>query len=767
MTIETRLNGDKITAEWFNSIKDNLEYSAAVANYLEVTADYLVDMREANIGINASANPVTVTLPTAVGNNGKKINIKSLDVTNAAVIDDADANTLLTFAGTEEVAVYVSDGTVWQLFSNLADLNALETQVNTNTTNIGTNATDITTNAANLTTHEGDYEGHREFDTIAALTTFASTAANGTYCFATDEKKSYQVVDSALVEIGGGTGGISAWVSGTSYVVGDQVYYTDNNVYRCTIDNSDVTFTPANWQELSAGVVDHNDLINIQGGTTGERYHLTNAQNTNVANDNYGKQTLVADGTILNVAQVELDGTSATVNGTLPLYSSFLGKSISVYSSNLDNECKLTGTFVDGSTEYVFKATNTPLVLTTTDDGWAVVAKSNFVDILDKQFIHYKQFLSRSSGFVRLKLEDRNEGDNLLAVDNTLYTKMTANRDDIDIVMSISGARSGDEAIIKAAVYNSSNTLLTRTSQRTRSSSNYATATLNYKMMKGDYLVYEAGDDLIDSSDLVMLVHATAKDARVAYTTDAKIQTYEIKQAANAMTNRGGGTFMEFNLGTATIAETGNADMYTVTSDVGKTTVTALKEIAGNISFSGFIVSAGVGYDIYKDGVAILEGARINVGPRPSSTTTPFHLNVGQKITVYSNGGVSNDANLVYMNVSAMPVTISETILKQQVNRSSDEKVIGTWIDGSTLYEKTFSLTGLSTAVFQTVDATLTNANATMRDGWQTMTDSSQWRTPMYATSGLQIRLVCNTLGLQVYIDGGTATDFTIQYTRN
>jgi len=44
-------------------------------------------------------------------------------------------------------------------------------------------------------------------DTQANLETYAATATNGQLCFATDTKVAYQVVDSALVELGSGSGG--------------------------------------------------------------------------------------------------------------------------------------------------------------------------------------------------------------------------------------------------------------------------------------------------------------------------------------------------------------------------------------------------------------------------------------------------------------------------------------------------------------------------------------------------------------------------------
>lgn len=46
-------------------------------------------------------------------------------------------------------------------------------------------------------------------DTLANLQTYASSAANGQLVYATDSKKMFQVLDGALAEVGGGSGGIN------------------------------------------------------------------------------------------------------------------------------------------------------------------------------------------------------------------------------------------------------------------------------------------------------------------------------------------------------------------------------------------------------------------------------------------------------------------------------------------------------------------------------------------------------------------------------
>ncbi len=97
----------------------------------------------------------------------------------------------------------------WDVVLTAAQLTQIATNaadIITNATDIGTNATDIGTNASNHTSHIGDDLAHTEVDTKANLDTWAASASNGAQAFATDEKKAYQVVDGALVEIGGAGG---------------------------------------------------------------------------------------------------------------------------------------------------------------------------------------------------------------------------------------------------------------------------------------------------------------------------------------------------------------------------------------------------------------------------------------------------------------------------------------------------------------------------------------------------------------------------------
>lgn len=91
-------------------------------------------------------------------------------------------------------------------------------------------------------------------------------------------------LEGVLAELHAMLDGLDAWVSGTTYTAGeDAVILTTNNViYRCTTTNSDVTFTPSNWQPVGKDVYTTADE-NISGSNvtlttpTTQLIRLTNA----------------------------------------------------------------------------------------------------------------------------------------------------------------------------------------------------------------------------------------------------------------------------------------------------------------------------------------------------------------------------------------------------------------------------------------------------------------------------------------------------------
>ena len=81
----------------------------------------------------------------------------------------------------------------------------------------------------------------------------------------------FKVVSIDGVTLGSSSGGsegttIDNWTSGNSYNVDDLVIYS-NKLYKCITDNSDSTFTPANWQKI--GDSDFTGATSSADGTNG------------------------------------------------------------------------------------------------------------------------------------------------------------------------------------------------------------------------------------------------------------------------------------------------------------------------------------------------------------------------------------------------------------------------------------------------------------------------------------------------------------------
>jgi len=66
-------------------------------------------------------------------------------------------------------------------------------------------------------------------DTQANLELYASGAANGQMCFATDTKQMYQVLDGALAPVGGGSGGLDTFFTDTFEIAGVDDYTSGND----------------------------------------------------------------------------------------------------------------------------------------------------------------------------------------------------------------------------------------------------------------------------------------------------------------------------------------------------------------------------------------------------------------------------------------------------------------------------------------------------------------------------------------------------------
>lgn len=137
------------------------------------------------------------------------------------------------------------------------------------------------TSNTSLTTHVADLTAHRNFDTLANLTTWAATADNGWFAFATDAKQSFQVIDGALEPIGGGGGFnyLGTWNASTNtptLPVGDEEngdFYIVSVAGTQDIGNGSVDWAVGDWaiyNDLTGFLkIDNSELVSNVNGQTG------------------------------------------------------------------------------------------------------------------------------------------------------------------------------------------------------------------------------------------------------------------------------------------------------------------------------------------------------------------------------------------------------------------------------------------------------------------------------------------------------------------
>lgn len=107
-------------------------------------------------------------------------------------------------------------------------------------------------------------------DTYANLITYAATATNGQFCFATDQKVMYQVVDNALTPVGSGGGGLDIWF---------RQDFSVDTVSNLTVGNS-ATFKGSDGSLGGDGSLVNNTVTPLNG----ERSILYTSDSTTPAN---------------------------------------------------------------------------------------------------------------------------------------------------------------------------------------------------------------------------------------------------------------------------------------------------------------------------------------------------------------------------------------------------------------------------------------------------------------------------------------------------
>ncbi len=467
----------------------------------------------------------------------------------------------------------IYDGTQWGVYDNVDSVNGKTGVVVLDKTDIGLenvdntsdldkpistatqNALDLKADELDLTNHVDDYLAHREIDTKANLETWALTAPNGAYAFATDEKLSYQVIDTLLSPIGGGGGGgLDEWIALTEYEVGDVVWLsTDNKIYRCLLANTDAAFTYSKWKELS------------ESEELPSTYKLFNAENRDLTS--FTNISINTTAPINGLADYSVDAYPASLPD-VPLFPRNLNKrntltfeytitsgtaKVAISGGGLlaPVELELDNTKTRAQIEFA-PTSLTDLSIDITDVASATGLKIDDLVFSDEarevknftktETITYTGFLSKGAGdYVRFKTELENSGSEIISVDNsgdrTTYTLLK----DADVIVSSSlFSLDAVQNNMKIEVYDIGNALVLDGISRNEY---HGTVSLTIKGKAGYFFLVDAeGRNPSDVLDTNFSIQATATASGTVYASDNSYEWNTVTKFIAASTSTGTGT---------------------------------------------------------------------------------------------------------------------------------------------------------------------------------------------------------------------------------
>jgi hypothetical protein len=629
------------------------------------------------------------------------------------------------------------------------DIIDTQATINQNITDIAQNASDISDNASDIsdivTNHIPSEVAHREFDTKVNLETWVLTAPNGAYAFATDEKISYQAIDNVLTAIGVGGGGISEWVSGTTYVVGDQVYYTDNKIYRCIVDNSDITFDPLKWQELSAGVADHNDLINIQGGEPGQYNHLNNNRYDDVKGIRQSINTATAT---ITETTVIIDASLVSVLATLPDASTFWAKTITIWASDLTNTVEIED--ASNNIIHTIRTVDSPIQLVTDGTNWIVTDwKGKATNIITEEYKANTAVGTRPSSN-SFSVQFSNE------VSNTISKSGTIVNDGTDGIVFTASKFCKVEAAGLYANASSTETLgwvldgNSNVSLNDNSNDGKREARSSNPPGSPNYIA--RGIVFMSPGQTIKLVGTT--NTAVYTGTSNEYQSVWLTVTAYEL-----GTLVKTKRMTygARIANNGTASIISQTTPSNPAIASVSRISVGRIAVTytaGFfkeipsVEATAVNVDMNAGilaGSETINGVTIETRD-PASTALDFPVN----LLIERQGSDSTDEPIGFV---------------PEFNRTSYERRVGSWF-GEPLYEKSYEVGAWTSSIV--VDNTIDSSLIIPRDNWSKQ-GSDWYKVLMTDGTSRTIRAYVDGTGLTfdsnntVYDDG---QNFTIQYTK-
>jgi hypothetical protein len=508
-------------------------------------------------------------------------------------------------------------------------------------------------------------------DTEVNLTTYAATATNGQFCFATDTKKYYQVLDSTLVEIGSGSGGGAGFdVYGT--LDADTNDYTD-------FDTTNLTNATLGEESTSPLSGTKSYLLTNVTGSVGE-YIISPAQTVQKRSNDKHNAILFPyryDGADNDLKAIFYDETNSAVISEVNLEAASITKNIT-----LDGYIPSTTTSVSLRIEVLVVNNGKKLIF---DD---IVFSDN--PLVFKDFANLSDWTN--AGTIALDATTTAPTKGTTAIDEIYYAQLgSLGYFTYDFKQTTAGTTGSGEylytlpnnlefgddvklfsgTLTNSGVVDSNVNGFGQVFQRVAGTQNgqtgyivpYSTTQFRVMLFNPGVATQPMGSAWFAYSDSALEYHIefttqiknwTATTEHYVTPANAGSQHYTIKQAQNAMSNLTGP--FEFNLATATITNTGTEILTASSRATDSSTIwTAGRSCIVDVDVTIAPTTAGMYLQWYKNGAQISDGGQVYVNTGYQSGSWQFELDKGDFLAIATNGTLNNSGSIAYVAMTARP----------------------------------------------------------------------------------------------------------------
>jgi len=516
-------------------------------------------------------------------------------------------------------------------------------------------------------------------DTLANLTTYATTATNGEQVFASDTKEAFQVIDGVLVAIGGGSGGggLDTFDTEDFEDSGFTVESSGNNASFDGGGTLDGTVSLETGSPISktqsfkytAGSSSNNDYVEIKTIDLDLKQRgrdvliRLSADMSGFAND-------------VTVISYRKTATAKVISSTLDILVASKSRDFYEYLISVPSDC----TQISFGVHMNNGATNTESFLiddiehSTRPSG---VININLMQTMTMDYIDTISISVPSGGLIKLGTTEYNNlytnGTSGLITKSqeTSSTRFTFNKKGY---VTITGS-------IVAAVSNEA-LLFRKNGSPLNEYAAVGLGAISVPVDDGDYIepYYRGSASTITNMNMSIEFQSYPSE-HVITPAKSGSQTYSITTAGNTLLNLAHA--VQFNGAlTATINnDTQYGEFLSVDHSTDPSTWTAIAPCIVDVSWSAkFTSGGGANAQVWKNNIITQEGSNNTGANTQSGVSTTISLGIGDFFSVGSDSNVTSDASLTYLRISASPkeVAFLAAVPVQKVAYLKDVKPSGT-----------------------------------------------------------------------------------------